>query len=469
MLTLVGAVLLVCLIPFLSFSDALELTNGEIIKGTIIKETSTLMMIRIPGYGTLHYDKEKIKKITYSDPSRQPTAQEAAPTEQGTPPAKDEVMQPAPGQQIAEQITPVATPPPQISPVPPTSTPATHEITSGYDAVLFGVVKDVKVRRSNGEWIEARDGTQLKANDEIITVEGKVKIKMRGRGEVRLPPNSHLVLRRVSPDGSEITIEIMGGTVWNNVTPGGGLVSYKIHTPDLTAGVRGTLFKVELSPDLGSRVAVFEGIVETLSNATRETIELEKLEAVRVDKEGVMSAPAAVDPKERDEWDFWDQWELEVHEIAVRFPIGGQVIDNMARLHANDMRRYEQIVDETRERTLTNREEQNLQSVADAFTQFYLDTGVIPTEEQGFSVLVQNPGITGWNGPYYDGEMPPKDRWNRPLRYVIQKSRYSDNVAGKVVSTGPDGIFSQGHPATDDLAVFIHFSQLKPNTRQTQP
>ena len=434
-------------------ADELELQDGRVYKGTIVDETTDKILISIESYGTLSFDKSKIKEIRKE--GKVPVTFTPEPASVTPLPA----TQANPAPILTEQVpaTPSAHPSPLVPTVTLTPTPPPPDISTGYDAVLFGVVKDVRIKRPGSDWTEASDGTQLKINDEIMTSEGKVKIKLRGRGELRLPPHSHLILKSMSPDGNDVTIDIRGGAVWNNVTPAGGMVNYRVQTPDLTAGVRGTLFKVEVSADRGSRVAVFEGIVETISTTTQGKIELEKMQAVTVDPEGSLAEPVEVDPKEREEWDYWDEWALEVHKIALRFPIGGQTIDNLAKLHAQDMKRYEAIVKEANENILTNREADKIESLGAAFEKFYSDTGVIPTVEQGFKVLAENPGIDGWKGPYYLGEMPPKDRWDNPLYYVVETSPVSGNTYGKVISAGPNGIYSKGSPATDDIAVIVKY------------
>lgn len=473
------AIVIIALLLMLSVSiqgDEIEMQDGTIYKGTIIRETETTVLIRVQPYGTMPFEKSKLKRITYTNEAKK--VESATPTPTLTP-------SPTPTQTpVATPLEPPVSPPPvmskdEVTPAPPvamvtppqkspTPAPPPPDIQTGYDAVLFGVLEDVKVRHPGSDWINATEGMQLKVNDEIMTSQGKVKIKLRGRGELRLPPNSYLILKHITPDGGDVTIEMRGGTVWNNVTPGAGLVNYRVQTPDLTAGVRGTLFKVEIAGDKGTRVAVFEGIVETTSSKTEEAIKLDALQAATVNPEGKLSEPIKVDPKEREEWDHWDEWALEVHSIAVRFPIGGQAIDNLAKLHAQDMQRYEGIMNEANQQILTNREEDKVQNLSRAFEKFYVDTGVIPTQEQGFSALVTNPGIPRWNGPYYQGDMPPKDRWGNALNYVVEKSERSGNVYGKVISNGPDGIYSKGSPATDDLSVFVRYYALTPAAPQQQ-
>jgi hypothetical protein len=451
--------------------DEIELLNERVYKGKIVDETSDKVFITIESAGTLSFDKSKIKEIRYegrmpikvSQPAPAPVSASSTPQPSPSVPSLQEAIieQPAPATPESYLPTPTLPTAPEGTPTPPPP-----DVQTGYDAVLYGAVKDVKVRLAGAPWANAEEGTQLKVNDEIMTGEGKAKIKLRGRGELRLPPNSYLILKYLSPDGNQVTIDIRGGAVWNNVTPGGGLVNYKVQTPDLTAGVRGTLFKVEISGDKGTRVAVFEGAVETTNLKTNEAVVVDKLKSVTVDKAGVTSELRAVDPKERDEWDHWDEWALEVHKIAVRFPVGGQAIDNLAKLHAQDMKRYEKIVNEANQNILTNREADKVEDIAKCFERFYLDTGVVPTVEQGFKVLVEDPGVAGWKGPYYDGDIPPKDRWGNELHYIVETSQVSGNQYGKVISSGPNGIYSKGATTTDDLASFVRYYALTPNTQE---
>jgi general secretion pathway protein G len=50
-----------------------------------------------------------------------------------------------------------------------------------------------------------------------------------------------------------------------------------------------------------------------------------------------------------------------------------------------------------------------------ALDRFEVDCGRFPTAGEGLSALVQNPGIAGWKGPYWEEGFP--DRWGGTWRY----------------------------------------------------
>ena len=65
---------------------------------------------------------------------------------------------------------------------------------------------------------------------------------------------------------------------------------------------------------------------------------------------------------------------------------------------------------------------------------FQIDTGRLPTADEGLSVLVDpGPGIAGWNGPYLrDGQLPV-DPWSNPYSLI----RVDGGI--RVTSMGADG------------------------------
>ncbi len=80
--------------------------------------------------------------------------------------------------------------------------------------------------------------------------------------------------------------------------------------------------------------------------------------------------------------------------------------------------------------------EAQMKTLADAVTQFRLDTGRYPTQEEGLAVLVVPPqdSADGWNGPYL-AKAVPKDGWGRPYQFNVP-GRDSDV---EIVSLGNDG------------------------------
>jgi type II secretion system protein G len=66
-----------------------------------------------------------------------------------------------------------------------------------------------------------------------------------------------------------------------------------------------------------------------------------------------------------------------------------------------------------------------------ALEEYRLDCGAYPDARVGLRALVTNPGINGWNGPYYKESL--RDPWRRPYLYEM-----SGDVA-VVRSLGADG------------------------------
>ena len=70
-----------------------------------------------------------------------------------------------------------------------------------------------------------------------------------------------------------------------------------------------------------------------------------------------------------------------------------------------------------------------------ALAQYKLSTGVFPTNEQGLAALRENPGITGWSGPYLAKDLPP-DAWGRAFAYRNPGEHSPDP---EIISYGADG------------------------------
>ena len=68
---------------------------------------------------------------------------------------------------------------------------------------------------------------------------------------------------------------------------------------------------------------------------------------------------------------------------------------------------------------------------------FEQDVGRYPTNAEGLMSLVQNPGLTGWKGPYLKGGLKP-DPWGQPYLYRLDES---NPTMYYVASAGPDQQF----------------------------
>jgi len=80
----------------------------------------------------------------------------------------------------------------------------------------------------------------------------------------------------------------------------------------------------------------------------------------------------------------------------------------------------------------------NLKMLHNAVAQFKMDTGRYPTEEEGLTVLVEQPtDVTGYqDGGYLNSTTIPKDAWGREFVYVAYPESGKPYV---VVSYGADG------------------------------
>ena len=69
-----------------------------------------------------------------------------------------------------------------------------------------------------------------------------------------------------------------------------------------------------------------------------------------------------------------------------------------------------------------------------AITTFQIDCGRFPTDEEGLSALVTNPGVAGWGGPYV--KFVTSDPWGNPFIYQAPGAYLPDMF--DLYSCGPD-------------------------------
>ncbi len=81
-----------------------------------------------------------------------------------------------------------------------------------------------------------------------------------------------------------------------------------------------------------------------------------------------------------------------------------------------------------------------IELLGQAIDQFRLDTGRYPSQQEGFSVLVQNQNIENWDGPYLKKALPV-DPWGKPYHYQYpsQHSDYDIFSYGRDGNPGGDG------------------------------
>jgi general secretion pathway protein G len=79
----------------------------------------------------------------------------------------------------------------------------------------------------------------------------------------------------------------------------------------------------------------------------------------------------------------------------------------------------------------------DISSLATALRTFEIDCGRYPTNEEGLSALLTQPGnVNGWKGPYLERGVLPKDPWGNPYVYHFPGQHNTDY---DLYSFGPDG------------------------------
>lgn len=72
---------------------------------------------------------------------------------------------------------------------------------------------------------------------------------------------------------------------------------------------------------------------------------------------------------------------------------------------------------------------------------FEQDTGRYPTTEEGLKVLIENPQLPSWRGPYLKSNSIPLDPWSNEYKYTYPSTLTSSEFLYDLISAGPDGSF----------------------------
>ena len=107
---------------------------------------------------------------------------------------------------------------------------------------------------------------------------GEAQIGWADGTRIRVAPNSALTILKCRLDKasgrSESLLKLDAGKIWTRVMRTLQAQSkFEVRTPTATAGVRGTTFSVEVRPDGGTVVSVWEGTVATASGGATVAVE----------------------------------------------------------------------------------------------------------------------------------------------------------------------------------------------------
>lgn len=183
-----------------------------------------------------------------------------------------------------------------------------------------------------GPWQPAKKGMTLAANHFIKTGDpGRVELTMPDDSIVRLASNALFEINEASfpeKEARKFSARLFLGKMWAKVTSRIGTPrgTFNAHTPTAVAGVRGTVYNLEVAKDTSTRIWVYEGkvgvgppfLVEDgakdeiawpaeVSEKKWAQIILVRLQRLHIGADGRPGQPASFDPaREKDEWTVWN-------------------------------------------------------------------------------------------------------------------------------------------------------------------
>ncbi|HSI06867.1 MAG: FecR domain-containing protein [Myxococcota bacterium] len=106
-------------------------------------------------------------------------------------------------------------------------------------------------------------GTIVRQGDQIRTGhDSGVRLLLGGSAVVDLGANTSMVVTRAGTSSSETKIKVWSGRLWARVSSlFGNNAKFEVESPNAVAGVRGTEFIFDVSPDGGTEVTVLDGAV----------------------------------------------------------------------------------------------------------------------------------------------------------------------------------------------------------------
>jgi hypothetical protein len=149
-----------------------------------------------------------------------------------------------------------------------------QESTQESKVVVIFANGDVNILRAN-EKFKPKVGTILDSKDIIMTESGSLDIQNKNEDLIRVKSYSKLSIASLEEgESSKTTVDIQWGELVVKTKKLKSNSEFKVLTPTTVAGVRGTIFTVELEKDKIPKVKVFEGSVAV--GARFQPINIEK-------------------------------------------------------------------------------------------------------------------------------------------------------------------------------------------------
>jgi len=173
-----------------------------------------------------------------------------------------------------------------------------------------GVAATITLVEGQAEVIPAGSTTPTPARPNMRVLPGStVRTKATGRVELQFDDRSLLRLDhntevQILSGSQERGVMVTLGNIWAKVQSVFGASKFKIKTPTVVAGVRGTVLRAEVS-DQEAAIAVDEGEVEVSPTEGEPPVIVRQNQQVRVPRGKRDLRPGAFDPEARPKWEFW--------------------------------------------------------------------------------------------------------------------------------------------------------------------
>lgn len=342
--------------------------------------------------------------------------------------------------------------------------PEPPQIKAGFDGAVFDIVpatQPVEVFEGTATQPSPEDASRmLRRGDRVRTKAGRAQLSIRQKADIlRLPPETDIRLEEISADSEKVVVRVNAGSLWTDVATRTNPEDFKVVTPDLTAGVRGTRFKVQVLYGQGTLISVDEGEVSVSSLKAPVATVVRPAQAVFVNASGQLSEVLNRDPMQAQrEWDEWARQAAD--DLGGTGLMAGAAVQPLLDQIAQDNARWEVTVGQANQLIASNKYRDKLKEIGDAFMRFSADTGYVPEAAEAWMLLRENTrGLAGWNGPYIEGAIPPIDPFGQVLVYEKRRSDQSGNTFGILYSLWSDRRDSKGQ-APGDMAELIKFFEV---------
>jgi len=267
-----------------------------------------------------------------------------------------------------------------------------------------------------GRWEDVPGGARLSAGSYLRTGKDAEAIIAFGRkAVVTLSSDTLVQIKNFSfqkESLKKLQIEAKKGRLWSVVEKLPVEGKLEIETPNALAGVRGTVFLVGYNPEEeSSKIAVISGEVSVSSKLVEGYVVLKENMCTVVVANKPPVPPQVLEEKERQEWERWKE-RIPFSQIGI---VGG-----IAEINALQSQEAARLVREMgMAKKGSEKVKKDFENIESAILLYYVDTRTVPRRLKD---LMENPGVTGWKGPYLGAGTNFMDPYGHPYQYKILKT-----------------------------------------------